>query len=80
MSPITVYTKSSCRQCVQTKRVLDKEGLEYSEVNIEDDMDARQYVTGDLGYVQAPVVVAGDEHWAGFRPQRIKDLARLAAS
>lgn len=80
MSSITVYTKSSCQQCVQTKRVLDKEGLEYSEVNIEDDMDARQYVTGDLGYVQAPVVVAGDEHWAGFRPQRIKDLARLVAS
>jgi glutaredoxin-like protein NrdH len=28
-----------------------------------------------LGYLQAPVVIAGDEHWAGFRPDRIKALS-----
>ena len=28
-----------------------------------------------LGYLQAPVVVAGNEHWSGFRPDRIKALA-----
>jgi glutaredoxin-like protein NrdH len=27
-----------------------------------------------LGYLQAPVVVAGGEHWSGFRPDRIKAL------
>ena len=27
-----------------------------------------------LGYLQAPVVVAGNEHWSGFRPDRIKAL------
>jgi glutaredoxin-like protein NrdH len=30
-------------------------------------------------YVQAPVVVAGDRHWSGFRPDHIDDLARDAA-
>jgi len=25
-----------------------------------------------LGYLQAPVVMAGDDHWSGFRPDRIK--------
>jgi glutaredoxin-like protein NrdH len=28
-----------------------------------------------LGYLQAPVVVAGNEHWSGFRPDRIKGLS-----
>ena len=29
-----------------------------------------------LGYLQAPVVVAGNDHWSGFRPDRIKALRR----
>jgi len=29
-----------------------------------------------LGHRQLPVVVAGDEHWSGFRPDRLGHLAR----
>jgi glutaredoxin-like protein NrdH len=32
-----------------------------------------------LGYLQAPVVVAGNEHWSGFRPDRIKALGAAVA-
>ena len=28
-----------------------------------------------LGYQQAPVVVAGEHHWSGFRPDRVKAVA-----
>jgi glutaredoxin-like protein NrdH len=31
-------------------------------------------------YLQAPVVVAGNDHWSGFRPDRIKALANQAAA
>jgi glutaredoxin-like protein NrdH len=27
-----------------------------------------------LGYVAAPVVVAGDLHWSGIRPDKVRDL------
>ena len=30
-------------------------------------------------YLQAPIVVAGNEHWSGFRPDRIKALQNQAA-
>ena len=34
----------------------------------------------ELGYLQAPVVVTDDEHWSGFRPDKIDALAdRMAA-
>ncbi len=34
-----------------------------------------------LGYLQAPVVIAGDEHWSGFRPDQINALAaKVSAS
>lgn len=70
---ITVYTKPDCQQCGATCRALDKRGLDYAVVDVTEDPAAREYVTG-LGYLQAPVVVAGDQHWSGFRPDRVKAL------
>ena len=71
---ITVYTKPACVQCNVTYKALDKLGLPYEVVDITEDADARDYVAA-LGYLQAPVVVSGDDHWSGFRPDRIKALA-----
>ena len=35
------------------------------------DAEAMEQVRS-LGYAQAPVVMAGGEHWSGFRPDKIK--------
>ncbi|GAB03872.1 glutaredoxin-like protein NrdH [Gordonia amarae] len=75
---ITVYTKPACGQCIATYAALAKAGIDYDVVDISQDDEARDYVMA-LGYLQAPVVVAGDEHWSGFRPERIKGLATRAA-
>lgn len=79
MSRITVYTKPNCVQCTATFKVLDKAGIAYAKVDIGVDAEARDYVMA-LGYLQAPVVVAGDEHWSGFRPDRIKAAGNPAVS
>ena len=71
---ITVYTKPACVQCNATYKALDKQGLSYQVVDISEDAQARDFVI-ELGYQQAPVVVAGKDHWSGFRPDRIKLLA-----
>lgn len=71
---ITVYTKPACVQCNATHKALDKQGIEYNLVDITEVPEARDYVMS-LGYLQAPVVVAGEDHWSGFRPDRIKALA-----
>ncbi|EOM76262.1 glutaredoxin-like protein NrdH [Rhodococcus rhodnii] len=75
---ITVYTKPACVQCNATYKALDKAGIEYTSIDISQDDEARDYVMA-LGYLQAPVVVAGDDHWSGFRPDRIKALTVAAA-
>ena len=75
---ITVYTKPACVQCTATKKAMDRAGLEYELVDITMDSEARDYVMA-LGYLQAPVVVVEDEHWSGFRPDRIKSLAASVA-
>ncbi|MFE6920890.1 redoxin NrdH [Nocardia sp. NPDC055029] len=75
---ITVYTKPACVQCNATYKALDKAGVDYEIIDISENTDARDYVMA-LGYLQAPVVVAGEDHWSGFRPDRIKSLAVAAA-
>ena len=76
---ITVYTKPACVQCNATYRALDKHGVDYTVVDISEDADARDYVMA-LGYLQAPVVIADDDHWSGFRPDRIKELEQRLAT
>lgn len=69
---IKVYTKDACVQCDRTKKMLDKEGLEYEEVDITEPENL-SFVKG-LGYMQAPVVVTDDDNWSGFRYEKIKGL------
>lgn len=75
---VTVYSKPSCVQCDATYRALDRKGVEYSVVDITEDAQALEMVR-ELGYLQAPVVVAGDAHWSGFRPDQISALAAQQA-
>jgi glutaredoxin-like protein NrdH len=76
---VTVYTKPACVQCNATYKALDKHGIAYDIVDISLDSEARDYVMA-LGYLQAPVVVAGNDHWSGFRPDRIKSLTAAVLS
>ena len=78
-STITVYSKPACVQCTATYRAMDKLGLHYEVIDLAEDEAALLDVMA-MGYQQVPVVVDGDDHWAGFRPDRIKGLTGLAAA
>ncbi|PIE14082.1 MAG: NrdH-redoxin [Rhodobacterales bacterium] len=71
---ITVYSKPACVQCTATTRALDAKGISYDVVDLTEDDSAMTRVT-ELGYRQVPVVVAGSDHWSGFRPDMIAQLA-----
>lgn len=71
---VVIYTLPSCVQCDTTKRMMKKIDVDYREVDLSENEDAYQMVKA-LGYSAAPVVIAGDEHWSGFRPDRIQSLA-----
>jgi len=71
---ITVYSKPSCVQCTATYRALDNKGIEYEIFDVTVDEKALETVKS-LGYLQAPVVITEDDHWSGFRPDKISALA-----
>jgi len=77
MNTITVYsTGPSCQRCRMTTQVLDAKGVPYVVVDIRENPAARDYVTDELGYSEAPVVVVDDQdHWSGFQPWNIDRIA-----
>jgi len=75
MHLITVYTRPACVQCNATVKALDKAGISYEKIDVHEHPEARDYVLS-LGYLALPVVhVSPTVHWAGFRPDRVADLA-----
>ena len=73
---ITVYTTPSCPQCEMTKKTLTRENIEFTVVDLSQDDAAMEMVKNELGYAAAPVVVAGDQNWSGFRLGSIMNLAK----
>lgn len=71
---VTVYTLPSCVQCESTKKYLTNKDVTFQVVDLSEDEGAMNLVK-TLGYAAAPVVVAGDAHWSGFRPDRLAALS-----
>ena len=63
----------NCVQCDNSKRVLDRSLIKYDVVDLSTNQDAYEKVTA-LGYKAAPVIIAGNEHWSGFRLDKLKNL------
>lgn len=78
---VELYSKPACVQCTQSKKTLEKLGVEFVESNVVSDEAAYDFVTKTLGYSAAPVLVVKDndgnviEHWSGFEPEKLNKLA-----
>lgn len=70
---ITVYTKPNCVQCNATYRALESQGVDYEVVDISENGEALLTIKS-MGYLQAPVVITDNDHWSGFRPDKISAL------
>ena len=74
MTSYTVYTKPNCPQCESTKSYFDRKGINYTSVDINDVPAALVFITEELGYSQAPVVLNNadeHDHWAGLRMDKL---------
>jgi len=58
---LTVYSTTWCGYCVRLKKMLDREGIQYDEVNIEEDEAAAMLVENvNGGNRTVPTVVFAD--------------------
>lgn len=57
---ITVYTKNNCASCTFTKRKLQELGVNYQEINVDENLEALEYLM-ECGFRSLPVVFLDDE-------------------
>jgi glutaredoxin-like protein NrdH len=78
---VTVYsTGPGSMRCTLTCRCLTVASIPFTVVDLTAEQNAaqRSFVTDELGYTEAPVVLVDDDpqhHWSGFRPDLIDRLA-----
>lgn len=70
---VELITKPSCQPCVATKRWLDSRGIAFTESSITEEAVLAR--AKGLGHLAAPVVIVGDQHWSGFRPDMLEKHA-----
>lgn len=74
-----VYSKENCVQCTATTRHLDKNGVDYDYLSLEELPEKVEEFKSE-GLLQAPIVEANGERWSGFRPDKLGELALQLAN
>jgi glutaredoxin-like protein NrdH len=72
---VIVYSNPNCTACEQTKRFLTVKGIEFQAKMIQDSPEVFSLIE-EKGYASAPVVVAGEDSWAGFRLDKLNSLVK----
>ncbi|WP_026552775.1 glutaredoxin family protein [Arthrobacter sp. H20] len=78
---LTIYTKPGCFGCTKTIEKFRAAGLTPQLVDISTNDQALEYVSEELRYSQAPVVVyekdGTEDHWSGLNPTKISQVIAL---
>lgn len=75
MVDVVVYSTPACPQCMSTKRLMDKKGIKYREVDLTTEPEKLEEFR-QQGFTQAPIVTTDIKVWSGFRFEKIDSLAR----
>ncbi|MFH0358384.1 glutaredoxin-like protein NrdH [Streptococcus sp. P25B114] len=70
---VTIYSKNDCVQCKMSKKFLDQHGVEYKEINLDEQPEFIDHVKG-LGFSAAPVIETENDVFSGFQPAKLKVL------
>jgi glutaredoxin 3 len=65
MPPVIIYTSVACPYCVQAKRLLDRKGVPYSEIDVTGDPERRTAMIQASGRRTVPQIFIGETHVGG---------------
>lgn len=72
MPQVTMYTTASCPFCVRARILLDKKGVAYTDIRIDDQPEIRPEMERLSGRSSVPQIFIDEFHVGGF-----DDLAEL---
>ena len=76
MEDIKLFSSNTCKECVELKKYLNENNVEYIEYNISGNDRNRKNLI-ELGYMSIPVLIINGNHVLGFDKNRIDTLLNL---
>lgn len=73
MKKVEVFSSDTCKQCVELKKYLKENNIDYTEYNISGNDENRKALI-KLGYMSVPVLLIDENHVLGFDKTRIEHL------
>ncbi len=65
VKPVKIYTTQTCPYCIRAKRLLQKKNVQYEEIDVGWDDDARMKLVQRTGRQTVPQIFIGDLHVGG---------------
>jgi glutaredoxin len=81
MEPITIYSAGWCPDCRRVKNFLKERGVEFREIDIEEDEESEELVLRvNNGRRKVPTLKIGERYFAcsPFNAQKLADELRIA--
>ena len=66
MEKIRVYSSDYCPYCVSAKRLLQREKLDFEEINLSRDPELRMKLSEETGWRTVPMIFIGEKFIGGF--------------
>jgi glutaredoxin 3 len=66
MPEIVIYTTKICPYCMMAKRLLDRKGLTYTEINVDEKEGLREEMMARTKRRSVPQIYIGNFHVGGF--------------
>ena len=66
MKSVTIYTTDHCSLCGGAKKLLERRGISYEEINLARDPDSREKLVSLTGMFTFPQVVIDGQPIGGF--------------
>lgn len=83
VAPVTVYTSSFCGYCMRVLDLLQRRGIEYTEISVEDSPGLRDELVAKSGRRSLPQIYLGERFLGGAEElaamDRSGELDRLLA-
>ncbi len=76
MKKIIVYTTPTCAFCPMVKNFLKEKGVEYEEIDVNENKEALEEMKEKTGQIGVPVTLIGEEAIVGFNKKKIEELLK----
>ena len=80
MAKVVIYSTDYCPYCHAAKALLKAKGVEFAEINVENDPAKRQWLVQETGMTTVPQIFINDTSYGGFDDiKALDDAGKLDA-